>query len=419
MLLSKAELSSPDTGQLQVNVNSAANQYPVPSAIVDISRTDDPEHTVIEELTTNSLGQTEEITLPTPPLEYSMQFGQPRPYEEYTITIQAPGFEPVVIQGTEVMANSIALQPVRMHPAAAEELVDSILIPDHTLYGEYPPKIAENEVKPVSETGEIVLSRVVVPETIVVHDGVPTNTSAGNYFVPFVDYIKNVASSEIYPTWPASTIEANVLAILSFTLNRVYTEWYRGKGYDFTITSSTSFDQKWIYGRNIFESIAEIVDSIFTNYLSRPNVRQPIFTQYCDGRRVSCPGWMQQWGSKDLGDRGYSPIEIVRNYYGSNMYINSAEEISGIPISWPGEDLDIGSSGDKVRQMQEQLNTIATAYPALPTLVPDGVYGEATQNAVRTFQNVFGLPETGIVNFATWYKISQIYVGVSKIAEFA
>ena len=167
-----------------------------------------------------------------------------------------------------------------------------MVIPDHTLYGYYPPKIAEDEIKPVNESGEIVLSRVVVPETIVVHDGTPTDSTAPNYYVPYRDYIKNVASSEIYATWPQASITANVLAIMSFTLNRVYTEWYRNKGYDFTITSSTAFDHKWIYGRNIYESISRIVDEIFNNYLSRPEVRQPILTQYCDGRRVSCPGWM-------------------------------------------------------------------------------------------------------------------------------
>ncbi len=170
-----------------------------------------------------------------------------------------------------------------------------------------------------------------VPETVVVHDGSPSDSTAPNYYVNYTDYIKNVASSEIYATWPESTITANVLAIMSFTLNRVYTEWYRNKGYNFTITSSTAYDHKWIYGRNIFNSISTIVDEIFDQYLARPNVKQPILTQYCDGKRVTCPNWMSQWGSKDLGDRGYSAIEIIRNYYGNSMYIRTAELISGIP----------------------------------------------------------------------------------------
>lgn len=207
----------------------------------------------------------------------------------------------------------------------------------------------------MQESGEIVLSRVVVPQTIVVHDGVPTNASAKDYYVAYRDYIKNVASSEIYATWPRSTIVANVLAIMSFTLNRVYTEWYRNQGYDFTITSSTAFDHKWIYGRDIFEPISEVVDDIFDNYLSRPGVRQPILTQYCDGRPGVLPGWMTQWGSCSLGEQGYSAIEILRRFYGNSIYINTAEQISGIPISYPGEPLKVGSSGDKVRQLQQQL----------------------------------------------------------------
>ena len=188
------------------------------------------------------------------------------------------------------------------------------MIPGHTLYEEYPPKIAEDEIKPMDETGEIVLSRVVVPEYIVVHDGSPRDSTAKNYYVRYRDYIKNVASSEIYATWPASTIQANVLAIMSFTLNRVYTEWYRNKGYDFTITSSTAFDHKWIPNRNIYDTISAVVDDLFANYLSRPNVRQPILTQYCDGRQVTCPNWLTQWGSLSLGEQGFPAIEILRYY---------------------------------------------------------------------------------------------------------
>lgn len=192
---------------------------------------------------------------------------------------------------------------------------------------------------------------------------------------------------------------------------------YRNKGYDFTITSSTAYDQAWSFGRTIFSNISRIVDEMFNNYLSRPNVRQPILTQFCDGKNVTCPNWMSQWGSKYLGDQGYSAIEILRYYYGSNMYINSAEEISGIPASWPGTNLSIGSTGSKVRQMQEQLAVISRSYPAIPTIAADGIYGERTREAVEAFQRVFDLPVTGVVDFATWYKISQIYVGVSRIAE--
>lgn len=256
-----------------------------------------------------------------------------------------------------------------------------------------------------------------VPQTVVVHDGIPTNSSAASYYVPYRDYIKNVAASEIYATWPQAAIMANVLAIMSFTLNRVYTDHYRQRGYDFTITSSTAFDHKWIYGRNIYERISVIVDEIFDNYLSRPEVRQPILTQHCDGWQVRCldRGWMTQWGSCSMGQRGYSPLEILRHFYGDTMYINTAEEISGIPSYWPGYDLTVGSSGQKVQQLQEQLAGIAAVYPAIGPVMPDGMYGPATASAIRAFQSIFGLPETGVVDFAAWYKISHIYVAVSGI----
>lgn len=409
-------------GYLQVDVVSDANSFPVQDADIVIERTEEPDE-IIEETRTNSSGQTENLPLDAPPLELSLLPEETeRPYAEYTIRITAPGFEPFVVSGTEVLADVTAIQGIRLRPlsnASAGEQIETVTIPDHTLYGDYLPKIAESEIKPVIETGEIVLSRVVVPQTVVVHDGVPTNTSAANYYVPYRDYIKNVASSEIYATWPRSAIVANVLAIMSFTLNRVYTEWYRNQGYDFTITSSTAYDHKWIYGRNIFESISVVVDDIFDNYLSRPGVKQPILTQYCDGRKVRCPGWMTQWGSCELGEAGYSPIEILRNFYGDDMYINTAEQISGIPASWPGYDLKIGATGDKVRQLQEQLDAISSVYTAIPDISPDGIYGPATAEAVRKFQSIFGLPQTGVVDFATWYKISHIYVGITRIAELS
>ena len=332
--------------------------------------------------------------------------------------MEAPGYEPVLVSGTEVLPDVTALQPIQMRPLEVSPTNEEeiIVIPDHTLYGEYPPKIPEDEIKPMDESGEIVLSRVVIPEYVIVHDGVPDDRTAPNYYVKYRDYIKNVASSEIYATWPEDAIYANVLVIMSFTLNRVYTEWYRNRGFDFTITSSTAYDQKWIQGRNIYSNIGRVVDSIFNNYLSIPGVRQPIFTSYCDGRRVTCKG-LSQWGSMYLGEEGYSPIEIIRYYFGSDMYINTAESIAGVPSSWPGYNLTIGSAGEKVRQLQQQLNRIAQNYPAIPTVAVDGIFGPGTQQAVRTFQGIFNLPQNGIVDFPTGYSISNIYVGVSRIAE--
>lgn len=199
--------------------------------------------------------------------------------------------------------------------------------------------------------------------------------------------IKNVASCEIYSTWPKESIKANVLAIISFTLNRVYTEWYRGKGYDFTITNNTAYDHAFTYGRNIFEEISIVVDEVFSTYITKPCIKQPLFTQYCDGRRVQCQKGMHQWGSKDLGDRGYLAIDILKNYYGYDIYYEAAEKSEGVP------------------------------YPKIQKLRTDGVYGEQTKEAVHTFQEIFHLPVTGIVDFATWYQISNIYVAVTKLSE--
>ncbi len=405
-----------DQGRLQINVTANVGLIPIQNASITISYTGEPD-SMIETLTTNSSGQTEAVTLNAPPLEYSLTPNSPMPYSEYTLTVNALGYEPVTISGVEVLPEVTAMQNIEMVPTeTSQEESETIVIPDHTLYGDYPPKIPEDEIKPMDESGEIVLSRVVIPEYIIVHDGVPSDSTAGNYYVRYRDYIKNVVSSEIYATWPENAIYANTLAIMSFTLNRVYTEWYRNKGYNFTITSSTAYDQKWIYGRNIYANVDRLVDSIFANYLSRPGVRQPIFTSYCDGKNVTCNG-LSQWGSKDLGDEGYTPIEIIRYYYGSDMYINTAVAVSGVPSSWPGYNLSVGASGDKVLQIQQQLNRIAQNYPAIPRITADGIYGSRTANAVRVFQSVFNLPQSGIVDYPTWYKISEVYVGVSRIAE--
>ena len=407
-----------DTGTLAVNVTSRAKNTPIADAQITLSYAGEPD-TTIEEMTTDSSGQITPIELPAPPVEYSLESTQEnQPLSLYNIRIRAKGYRPLLISGIELFSSVEAIQNVTMDPEEYPGETDNTIdIPVNTLFGEYPPKIPENEIKTVEETGEIVLSRVVIPEYIVVHDGPPADSRAQNYYVRYKDYIKNVASSEIYATWPDATLRANILAIMSFTMNRVFTEWYRNKSYNFTITSSTAYDQKWSYGRTIYDTISRVVDEMFENFLSRPNVIQPILTQYCNGTTVTCPNWLSQWGSKYLGDQGYSAIQILRNYYGSSIYIDTAEEISGIPSSWPGYDLSVGSSGSKVRQMQQQLNRIHQNYPAIPTVTADGIFGPSTKAAMQKFQSVFGLPATGVVDYPTWYKISEIYVAVSRIAE--
>lgn len=399
----------PDTGSLRVDVTDQ-NGKPIDGATADISITGEPEST-LESIQTDSNGQTESVELPAPPFEYTENPGVTQPYSEYSIIVRAPGFAPVSINGIDIFSSRRSIQDVRLTEAS-----QVVTIGPNTLFGNYPPKIPEASIKPITSTGEIVLDRVVVPGTVVVHDGVPTDSTASNYYVSFPDYIKNVACSEIYPTWPEATITANVIAIVSFTLNRVYTEWYRNKGYNFTITSSTAFDHKWINERNIFDNVGLIVDEVFADYVSKPDVKQPILTQYCDGKRTTCSG-MSQWGSKYLGDQNYSALQILRNYYGSDIYINTAEEVSGIPLSWPGYTLDIGDSGTPVRTIQEQLSAIRRTYSNIPSLAIDGIYGEDTAAAVSRFQSIFDLPVTGEVDYSTWYKISQLYVALEKLAE--
>ena len=261
----KCQQDQTDQGELKVSVFTEDGTRPVENALVRISYTGESGQTV-EEVRTDPSGQTPILDLKTPPLEYSMEPVEEQPYAEYTIQVEAEGFENMEIAGTQVLPGVQAQQAVRM-AFRAESSFERLVIGPHTLFAEYPPKIEEAEIKPVDESGEIVLSRVVIPEYIVVHDGSVNDTTASNYYVRYKDYIKNVASSEIYATWSDDTIRANVLAIMSFTLNRVYTEWYRNKGYDFTITSSTAYDHKWIRGRNVFDSISRIVDELFENYL--------------------------------------------------------------------------------------------------------------------------------------------------------
>lgn len=406
-----------EQGRIRFEINSALGRIPVANAHISISYTGGGGG-VLKEVETDANGMTDEISLDAPPRAYSMEPTDNQPYAEYNIRIDAPGYEERFFSGVQIFSDETAVQFAAMRPTeGTQEEYDPTVIAGHTLWEEFPPKIPEDEIKPTNESGEIVLSQVVVPEYIVVHDGAPSDSTAENYYIRYKDYIKNVASCEIYSTWPEACIEANVLAIMSFTLNRVYTEWYRNQGYSFTITSSTAYDHKWVYGKSSYESIDAVVDRLYTSYLSRPNVRQPILTQYCDGKRVSCPNWMSQWGSKYLADQNYSAIQILKNYYGDTIYINNATAVSGVPLSWPGASLQNGSSGEAVRTIQQQLNRISDNYPAIPKIAADGIYGPRTEEAVRTFQRVFKLPQTGVVDYRTWYKISEIYVGVTRIAE--
>ncbi|MDU1326368.1 MAG: peptidoglycan-binding protein [Clostridiales bacterium] len=396
-------------GYLQVNTFFQGVGSPAQGATVRVFNSDTK--SIVSESQTDAQGQVKNIALITPPIEYSLQYGLPRPFNQYDVQVIYQDYQSVYISNVQLFPEQTAIQNVLLLPS-----YNAIDIPYPTLWGTYPPKIPESEVKRLPlPTGQVVLPEPVVPSLITVHEGRPEDSSASNYTVGFKDYIKNVASCEIYSTWPREAIKANVFAILSFTLSRVYTEWYRGKGYGFTITNSTAFDQAFSFGRNIFDEISEVVDEIFTTYISRPDLVQPLFTQYCDGKRVKRAGWLSQWGSKELADQGLNALQILKTYYGSDIVLKQAKKVEGIPLSFTNV-LKIGSTGDAVKTIQQQLNTISNNYPLIKKVVVDGVYGASTAEAVRTFQQIFDLPETGEVNFPTWYSISNIFVAISKLA---
>ncbi|MDR1240473.1 MAG: peptidoglycan-binding protein [Oscillospiraceae bacterium] len=403
-------------GHLRINVFGSDQGRPEPETKLTVKKTESGEQ--VAEAMTNISGKSDIMELESPPIDYSLEPNSQKPYAEYDVIAEKDGFERIIIKGAQILPNVVAEQNIYLitKKNGSDENV-TYPVPEHTLYGEYPSKIEEDETKPISNpTGFVILSEPAVPEYIIVHDGVPTDISAKNYWIPYKDYIKNVCSSEIYPTWPAECIKANILAINSFTLNRVYTEWYRSRGYSFTITSSTAYDQKFVYQRNIFNEISVIVDEIFSSYITKPNIEQPLFTQYCDGQRVTCPNWLSQWGSKYLADNGANYIDILKNYYGYEIYLEMANQISGVPSSYPGYVLQDGTRGMPVQTVQNQLNAISKNYPAINKIAVDGIYGPATIKSVETFQSIFNMPQTGIVDYATWYEISKIYAAVSKLS---
>ena len=255
-----------------------------------------------------------------------------------------------------------------------------------------------------------------IPETITVHLGNP-GQPAENVTVPFLDYVKNVASSEVYPTWEEAALRANILAIISYALNKIYLEYYPSRGYNFDVTSSTAYDQKFIYGREIFENISNLVDELFRSYIRRSGTIEPLAAAFCNGTTVTCAG-MSQWGSQRLARQGLSDMEILRYYYGDNIELVTDVPVRELQPSYPGSPLQLGSAGVSVLQLQDRLNRIARNYPAIPRITPvDGLYGPGTESAVRAFQRIFNLTADGIVGPATWYQIASIYVGVTRLAE--
>jgi len=410
------------TGTLQVQALIGDSYNPILNATVTVTPTignSVATRQPTQVLKTDASGQTPVTPLEAPPITYSQSPSNNTPYSLYDVKVEANGYVSQVIKGCQVYPTQLAIQQCKMKKKGTtrqgEEL---ILILPNTLVGNYPSKIPEIVQKPEPQTsGSVVLLQPVIPEFIVVHQGDPNDANAPNYTVRYSDYIKNVASCEIFATWPYATIQSNIFCIISFTLNRVYTEWYRSKGKNFTITSSTAYDQAFIYGRNIYENISNIVDDIFSTYIKRPGRKQPLLTQYCDGIKVQCPNWLTQWGSKYRGDKGENASQIIKYFYGSDIVFDTAKKVEGIPISYPGYTLGLGSTGQPVRTIQTYLNRIADNFPAIPKISITGTYDDDTRKSVLKFQETFYLPQTGTVNYATWYKISQIYVSVTQIAE--
>lgn len=393
-------------GYLEVNVYSGTIANPVKGATVTVLS---GEGEVAREITDEN-GKTALITLDTVDKSYSeKQQNEVRPYTTYDIVVEALGLTPTKIEGVQIFDGVTSIQNVYLTSIDENSNEDVEEISPNTLWGEYPPYISQDEN---NEEGiePYVLSQVLIPANIVVHDGVPSNLTAANYTVPFVDYIKNVASSEIYSTWPVETIKANVLAIISFTLNRIYTEWYRSKGYNFTITSTTSYDQKYTKNGTIFKPISDIVDEIFTNYIRSGFRVEPLLAHYKS--ETSEPGYLSQWGSKELGDRGYKALEILRTYYGNSINIYEAETTQKEPYSFTTT-LKKGDCNNDVYVLQNTLNYIRGSYPGIPVIEnPSGLFDDDTFNAVRKFQQVFSLAQTGEVNYQTWYRISYIFAAV-------
>ncbi|MBO5786059.1 MAG: peptidoglycan-binding protein [Clostridia bacterium] len=409
------------TGDIVFILRAATDALPINNAAITV--TDESGAVVFYELLTAANGGISRTArLESPPREISLESGSiPMPYSRYNVLVRAVGWYKTEILGVQLFEGSRTQLPITLIPLpegiTTPEDLDTIIIriPEHTLR-DSPPQ-AENETLSASESAIPAVAigdGVFIPETITVHLGAP-DENAQNVTVPFTDYIKNVASSEIYPTWPKESLRANILAQISLTLNRIYTEWYRSRGYNFDITNSTAYDQAFVFGRNLFDETNEIVDEIFNNYIVRPNRIEPLFASYCNGTTSTCAG-LSQWGTVALAENGNNYDEILDFYYG-DIDIAQTDDVRSQYESYPNTPLSEGASGDDVRIIQEQLNRIAINFPLLPLIEVNGIYNEQTVNSVREFQRLFVLPITGVTDRATWYRISQIYASVKRLSE--
>ncbi len=398
-------------GYLSIQARTAHEAVPLSGVRIQIL--DDVGNTVYS-LTTDENGETEAMPLETVDKRFSLnQYYSGTPYVNYSVLAQAAGFNSALISDIPIFDGETAVLPVALIPM--QEMQRSASRTEINI-GEPAVAMQEQRNQEGSVTAPYVLRQVVIPNPITVHLGAPS-ASAANVQVSFPDYVKNVASSEIYPTWPEAALTANIYAIITFALNRVYTEWYRSRGYSFDITNSPAYDQYFVYGRPIYESISRIVDRIFNEYVRRQGQNAPYFTSFCNGTTVSCQG-MSQWGTVTLANRGLAPLEILRSYYPNDIEIAETNIVTGVISSYPGTPLRVGSSGLDVQTIQTYLNRIRRNYPAIPAITDEaGTFGDSTKNAVTRFQSIFGLSADGIVGKSTWYKLSSLYTAVTRLSE--
>lgn len=401
-------------GYLTMQARTAHEALPLQGVRVSVL---DDEQNRIYELLTDENGETRRVALETMDKRYSQDENfTGTPFVPYNVYAQAEGFEPVFVSAIPIFDGESAHLPLVLVPMQGrnrEQEQTEIMVgaPAVSMEGERQQEGPEDS----GETGQV-LRQVAIPNPITVHLGTP-NAVASNVQVSFPDYVKNVASSEIYPTWPESALRANIYAIITFALNRVFTEWYRAKGYSFDITNSTAYDQYFVYGRPIYDSISRIVDQIFNEYVRRQGQEAPYFTSYCNGTTSTCRG-LSQWGTVTLANQGYTPIRILRYYYPDDVEIAQTNIITNMLTSYPGTLLRVGSTGLDVQTIQNYLRRIRQNYPAIPAITDRaGTFGDSTRAAVVKFQNIFGLTPDGIVGKSTWYKISDLYTAVTRLAE--
>ncbi|HBA04511.1 MAG TPA: spore cortex-lytic protein, partial [Clostridium sp.] len=379
-------------GFIKVELFTAREVVPVSGGNIFILKSTSVDFDKGHILTTDSSGITKILEVDTPDIELSKNKDSDQiPYSVYDLYVRAPGYKDAVVEGVQVFSNEVSIQQIEMIPTTKEreflEELEHNYIPPHQLIEEM-PRVQVDEKEPIFQSK--VLIRPYIPEFITVHLGAPSSY-AENVTVRFPEYIKNVASSEIYPTWPEHAIRANIYCQISFALNRVYTEWYRNKGYNFHITNSTAYDQYFIKGRNIFENISRIVDDIFNEYITREGYMEPLLAQYCNGTTVTCKG-LSQWDTVKLATDGYETMEILKNYYGGNIELTKTNDIRGIEESFGGTPLKLNSTGSDVETIQRQINRISNNYPAIPKIEPvDGVFGSETESSVKAFQRIFNL----------------------------